>query len=107
MRRALTILLAGIAVVGAWVVFAEELTLTTYYPSPRGVYNELRANRYGGITGEEPFMLDMTTGALEVSRVILRDQVTGRRYGLFITEQRVVLQDIQEERNYILLDMRR
>lgn len=23
---------------------AEDITLTTYYPSPRGVYNELRSN---------------------------------------------------------------
>ena len=32
----LTVLLGMMA-----YVLAEELTLTTYYPSPRGVYNEL------------------------------------------------------------------
>ena len=35
-------LVVGLLLGSTAYVIAEELTLTTYYPSPRGVYNELR-----------------------------------------------------------------
>ncbi len=28
-----------------FLLFAEDITITTYYPSPAGVYNELKANK--------------------------------------------------------------
>lgn len=34
--------LIGLAVIVGGLAFAEELTLTTYYPAPYGVYNVLR-----------------------------------------------------------------
>ena len=37
------IILTGCLGVGLYAL-AEDLTLTTYYPSPRGVYQELRAS---------------------------------------------------------------
>ncbi|MBI4597553.1 MAG: hypothetical protein HY737_04030 [Candidatus Omnitrophica bacterium] len=36
-------LLVGLLLATAGYVIAEEITLTTYYPSPRGVYQELRS----------------------------------------------------------------
>jgi hypothetical protein len=42
-------------------VFAEELKITTYYPSPYGVYNELRAKRMAvGTTYFDSTQLDLT-----------------------------------------------
>ena len=35
-------MVAGLLLGTIAVAIAEEITLTTYYPSPRGVYNELR-----------------------------------------------------------------
>ena len=43
MRPRAWLLLALLLTACAYVV-AEEITLTTYYPSPRGVYNELRTH---------------------------------------------------------------
>ncbi|MBI4597495.1 MAG: hypothetical protein HY737_03740, partial [Candidatus Omnitrophica bacterium] len=36
-------LLIGLLLATTAYVVAEEITLTTYYPSPRGVYQELRS----------------------------------------------------------------
>lgn len=42
--------MVGCFVVGlAWVVSAEDITVTTYYPSPRGVYEELRTTGNVGV----------------------------------------------------------
>lgn len=37
-------LVAGLLLGTMTYAIAEDVTLTTYYPSPRGVYNELRTN---------------------------------------------------------------
>ena len=42
-QRILVAMTIGLILAASAVVAAEEITLTTYYPSPRGVYNELRA----------------------------------------------------------------
>ncbi len=54
-------LLAGVAVLWSTTMtaFAEDITLTTYYPSPRGVYKELRVNDAG---------LAPSTAALEITQ---------------------------------------
>ena len=41
--RVLVAMSVGLILAAPIPVLAEEITLTTYYPSPRGVYNELRA----------------------------------------------------------------
>ncbi|PIQ91012.1 MAG: hypothetical protein COV71_01310 [Candidatus Omnitrophica bacterium CG11_big_fil_rev_8_21_14_0_20_41_12] len=38
-------LLLGLIVINCSVLFAEEITITTYYPSPYGSYDELTANK--------------------------------------------------------------
>ena len=35
----------GLIVINCSVLFAEEITITTYYPSPYGSYNDLTANQ--------------------------------------------------------------
>ena len=54
--------LLGIIVLVATVSYslAEEITLTTYYPSPRGVYNELLANTYRDFGDPANRFLDAT-----------------------------------------------
>ena len=37
-----SLLIAGLASSGGGPIFAEDITVSTYYPSPRGVYQELR-----------------------------------------------------------------
>src|SRR3989338_8794318 len=51
-------LLLGLLLAAAAYAVAEEMTLTTYYPSPRGVYAELR------VGGGGPFPIP--TGSLHV-----------------------------------------
>jgi hypothetical protein len=49
-------LVSGLAVATTTYAIAEELTLTTYYPSPRGVYNELVANRFTDLGDTSKFL---------------------------------------------------
>lgn len=42
MRRRVVVLAIFLLFAGAGWLLAEDITLTTYYPSPRGVYDELR-----------------------------------------------------------------
>ena len=67
---------------GALAASGENLTLTTYYPSPRGVYDELRANR-----------------------LILNDQATGKSYGLTVSNGRFLLTDTEKQQAYLLLEL--
>jgi len=70
---------------------AEDITLTTYYPSPRGVYNELRSNNNtflavdGGAVGigsasASAYKLDVTGTTLLRGTVTIQDgtQATDR-----------------------------
>ena len=41
------LLIFSILVISSTVVFAEDITITTYYPSPYGSYQELRSQREG------------------------------------------------------------
>lgn len=36
--------MAGLVLVSAGVLWAEDITLSTYYPSPRGMFDQLRTN---------------------------------------------------------------
>jgi len=68
----LVLLLLGGTMVYA---IAEEITLTTYYPSPRGVYNELHSNIYRDFADPEHFYVDpdalSVLNALKVSQLTL------------------------------------
>src|SRR3989338_6401617 len=56
-------LAAGVSGLSGGMVWAEDITLTTYYPSPRGVYNELRS---GSVVdyNDAGFMLDMNLNSV-------------------------------------------
>ena len=57
---------------------AEDLTLTTYYPSPRGVYKELRvAQRLALGTGVPPARLTVTGPATIPPAASVRPALTG------------------------------
>jgi len=58
-------MLTGIMLLVATISYsiAEEVTLTTYYPSPRGVYNELQANIYRDFGDPSNRYLDPTTAS--------------------------------------------
>ncbi|MDP8259133.1 MAG: hypothetical protein P9L90_06935 [Candidatus Aadella gelida] len=45
MRKLYIFGLIGLAGIVAAAAFAEDITITTYYPAPFGVYNEMRANK--------------------------------------------------------------
>jgi hypothetical protein len=67
---------------GWLTVCGEEITLTTYYPSPRGVYDELRANR-----------------------VVLTDRATGKLYSLSVNEGRFLMTDVEKQQAFVLLEL--
>ena len=73
----------GVGLLSGWLVaHGEEITLTTYYPSPRGVYDELRANR-----------------------LVLKDQATGKHYSLTVDRGRFLLTDSEEHKAFVLLEL--
>ena len=41
----LVLLICFVLLLSAAIVFAEDITITTYYPSPYGAYNQLQTNR--------------------------------------------------------------
>lgn len=41
------LLICSVLVLSAPIVFAEDITITTYYPSPYGSYNQLQTNSLG------------------------------------------------------------
>jgi hypothetical protein len=45
MRKLYIIGLIGVAVLIVAIAYAEQITFSTYYPAPYGVYNEMRATR--------------------------------------------------------------
>ena len=64
------------------LAYGEDITLTTYYPSPRGVYDELRANR-----------------------LILTDQKTKEDYALTMEEGRLLLTDVKRQKAFVVVDV--
>ncbi|HEX9779696.1 MAG TPA: hypothetical protein VGB20_00620 [bacterium] len=88
MMRWLGGFLAGAAAAGALIlgsgrgVQSEEITMTTYYPSPRGVYDELRVNT-----------------------LVFRDTKTGTVYSLKMNDKRLILTDMEEEQAYLVVDL--
>ena len=74
--------LAGAAVCLAPAVRGEDITVSTYYPSPRGVYDELRANT-----------------------VILRDSATGKSYSLTVHEGKLLVTDLETHKAFVLLEI--
>lgn len=63
---------------------AEEITLMTYYPSPRGVYNELRTAGNVQIGRIEPPTTPETAPRLQLYRE--RDDADGREVPLLVVE---------------------
>ena len=83
-RAVLTRWLIGIA--GAAACFApavrgEDITVSTYYPSPRGVYDELRANT-----------------------MVLKDSATGKSYSLTVHEGKLLVTDLEKRQAFVLLE---
>ena len=71
------------AVFGAGLLaYGEDITLATYYPSPRGVYDELRANR-----------------------LILTDQKTKQDYVLTMEDGRLLLTDSKNRKAFVVVDV--
>ena len=73
--------LGGIILLVATVSYsiAEEITLTTYYPSPRGVYNELQANIYRDLgDSANRFLHPTATSQLQGLQVFGEITVAGR-----------------------------
>ncbi len=76
--------LLSIGVAALWaapLAHGEDLTISTYYPSPRGVYDELRANT-----------------------VVLNDSATGKSYSLTVHEGKVLITDLARHRAFVLLE---
>lgn len=89
MNRWLT---AGSAVLlGGLAASGEDITLTTYYPSPRGVYDELQANR-------------ATVKELQTDRILLKDAATGRSVSLSMEGGRFFITDVEGQRRFLLLE---
>ena len=71
------------AVLGAGLLaYGEDITVTTYYPSPRGVYDELRANR-----------------------LVLTDQKTKQEYSLTMEGDRLLLTNLKDRKAFVVVDV--
>ena len=107
MTKKTALALAAGVLLGAILAFAaeEKIALTTHYPSPRGVYDELRARRYASFSQPTKFLLDMETGDAKMARLTLIDETTGRRYGLRIEDQRLLVTDQESDKSFILMDL--
>ena len=57
------------------------MTITTYYPSPRGVYDELVANT-----------------------VVLKDTETGKSYSLTVHKGKLLVTDLEKHQAFVLLE---
>ena len=73
--------LAGATLCLAPAVRGEDITVSTYYPSPRGVYDELRANT-----------------------VVLRDSATEKSYSLTMREGKLLVTDLAKHKAFVLLE---
>lgn len=52
-------LVAPVLFCSSFILAGEEITITTYYPSPYGIYNHLQANRIAvGDTSGDGFLTD-------------------------------------------------
>ena len=107
MTSRVSLSLAGAALLGAVIAAAaeEQITLTTYYPSPRGVYDELRARRYASFTQPEKYVLDMESGEAKLGSLSFVDEVSGRRYGLKVEDQRLLVTDQESGKSFVLMDL--
>ena len=74
--------IAGAALVLAPAARGEDITVSTYYPSPRGVYDELRANT-----------------------VVLKDSTTGKSYSLTVHEGKLLVTDLEKHKAFVLLEI--
>ena len=71
------------AVLGlGWAAHGEDITISTYYPSPRGVYDELRANL-----------------------LVLTDQKTKQEYSLTMESGRLLLTSLKDGKAFIVADV--
>ena len=79
-------LIAGIIVGSHLTAYGEELKVTTYYPSPRGVYDELRANE------------------LVAKKVTLTDHVTDQHYTLLMNDGKLLIADLKQDKAYVIIE---
>lgn len=64
------------------LVFAEDITITTYYPSPYGSYNEMRVNMLAVGSGYQDAAVNpLTDGRLIVSHNVSINRNTAGNYG--------------------------
>jgi len=81
MKRIAAGVLAGVLATGL-AAYAEEISLSTYYPSPRGVYDELRVNK-----------------------LVLTDAATKRTYQMTMDHGKLVITDQDREKNFVIIDL--
>jgi hypothetical protein len=102
-------LAVGLAAASVWAAVAfsadRDVTLTTYYPSPRGVYDELRANRVAGLGDGVETFLDTRTGELQVSQINLRDAKTGKLYQLSVQDGKLIIADLEQQKGFVMVDL--
>lgn len=85
------------------VAHAEEITLTTYYPSPRGVYKELRAEVIEANNGSE-FSFKLNEGTVVAEELQLIDKESGEIFGLQIEDRRLYVVDYESEVRFLLME---
>jgi hypothetical protein len=98
--------LIGASIVGGGIVsFAQEsITLTTYYPSPKGMYDEVRANKFSSIDHPDDFFVDMKSGEASISRFKLKDEKTGDLYELKMQDGQLIVADLKRKKGFIVVD---
>ena len=95
---------AGLLIHGL-LAWAEDITVTSYYPSPRGVYEELRATRYRGVDDQAPYEIDLDKGTALIKEVHLMDKKTQQEFGLSVDSGRLLFTDYKQKKAYIVFEL--
>ena len=87
------------------VVQAEEVTLTTYYPSPRGAYDQLLANRVSSLRDRDRYFFDLDQGALRTRDLVLYDPVADKAYTIRMENNRLMISDPALAKPVMILEL--
>ena len=101
----IALLIIASIVAGAIIAVAQEsVTLTTYYPSPKGVYDEIRANKLASIDAPDEYFIEMKTGRAVISEVALKDKRTGDLYSLSMQNGQFIISDARRKKGFMVID---
>ena len=87
------------------VVQAEEVTLTTYYPSPRGAYDQLLVNRMSSLRERDRYFFDLDQGVVRTRDLVLYDPVADKAYTVRMEHNKLMISDPALAKPVMILEL--